>query len=46
MEISPAGWGVRAADAARWVPWGTTGDTETEVAHEGGAHVLGASVAP
>jgi hypothetical protein len=31
MEISLAGWDIQTAEAAEWVPWGTTGNAKAKI---------------
>jgi mannose-6-phosphate isomerase-like protein (cupin superfamily) len=31
MEISLSGWDIQTAEAAEWVPWGTTGNAKAKI---------------
>ena len=40
MEISLAGWDIQPADAAPWMPWGTTGDAKAKVLGSADGYVV------
>jgi uncharacterized protein len=40
MDISLEGWDIHSADAADWVPWGTTGDAKAKILGTADGHLV------
>jgi len=40
VQISLDGWDIQSADAADWVPWGTTGDAKAKILGSADGYVV------